>query len=301
MVIGNLCPMTEAKYRNSRAVDHTGAFCQFSVDLLKRLLCLSRVEVVSLPGYKECHQMESIRNSYTNEDNVDADMGIRDVTITEGSTIILVLSNFPKSCLDFTLLIVKEETTNIPVDVSGGLGRSSLFGITISVIDQKMVSDITSSCENNLSGNFKQKQVSVISVAIPDDAELMVGVSVPANSIKAMKVFGKCVGDAIIKITYPHPLAHHPKDLVISQQRYSDFVSFFVRIRVIPRIPVRSSEVHELIGLLEAVPAHVLSENNGITERESYEQARYVFRSQCMSGGFSYEQLDQVFVVYFQK
>jgi hypothetical protein len=306
MVIGNLCPMNEARrgYRAS-PVDYAGAFAQWSVDLLKSILCLSRVEYIALPargrrgggGGGDADDTGSAEGSSS---------GAIEVAVTEGSTVMLSLSNYPEGCGAVTVLSAAgagaDEAGAAPAFAAkaGARGRNSHNGITVSVIDESRPSGPASSADSRKGKGrgavSAPAPVPVVGVTAPSEAELLVGVSGAAQtgagggSCKVIKVVGKCVGEAVLKVSYR-------QDHRLSSE-LAEVVTYFVKMRVVPRIPVHSSAAHELIGLLEAVPARIVQGNAGVAQPASYEQARFVFRCQCMSGGFSYEKQDQVCILF---
>jgi hypothetical protein len=69
----------------------------------------------------------------------------------------------------------------------------------------------------------------------------------------------------------------------------SSMSTHFIKLRVIPRVPVHMSSVLELIGLLESVSC-----NSSQNDLSATRQTSLVFRASCMIGGFSSALEDEV-------
>ena len=213
----------------NKKLDFIGLFCEFSVDLLKRLLCLSRVEHILIPlrnkgwqgvgEYKECKKLYSHMETSPSSG--------AEIAITEGSEVRLVLSKFPRSYGD--VVYVSDDTSQSALKSSAGRH------VIASIIHNAPLSDSV--------GNGEP----VVLVHVPGEVEISPGMTenVVSSSIRVINVSGVNVGDATLKISY-----RAPPSAGNNYESVDD--SYFVRLRVIPRIPISSSAVHELIGLVEA-------------------------------------------------
>lgn len=249
MILGNL---QSSSYRRIATYTNSDSFCQFTVQLLKTVLCISRKEYISLKANDRLSRPEKFVSEHV-------------LSVTEGSSLSLIFFDCPKYCKD------------IDLDCSDTEFRKKDSSSNICV---RIVSDSEST--NVPAESVHKLDTPIIRLVLMDEVELNADIQHRSNVCRrVLRIEAVSVGCGIIGISVPAFLNENSKtaDVVV-----------FLKIYVVPRVPVENTMAHELLGLLECVPNFP----------NSLEHARCVMRAQCMSRlDITYENLEQVSLLFF--
>ena len=258
LILGKLCP--DAKVGTKDSGKGGGNFAIFAVNILKSILCLSRVEPIHA-----CTQRQFASDPLkTNVCRSTSEDKQREVAVTIESSIYFLLCDFPPHCSEVCLDAAPTSAESVDSN-----GTPPVNCVRVQVMHQ------APDFELDIGG-------SDASASIPTEAT--VSVRFETDYERMLVVRGVRVGEALIKITYTS------NNLEADMGNVERTNSIYLRVQVLPHIATASTAVHELIGLLEAthIVWHVRKERKHWNA--AVDAARLVFQAHCMRMDFSCEE-----------
>lgn len=280
-MIGNIRPSKKSINYSSAPDSALHSFARFSVKLLKDVLCLSRAVYLNISSSYASTDKNSCLGSEVLVHDLDAKVQENQVlSITEGSTLFLGLHGCPVKNAEIVIDVVNVEQCML--NAHSRLGTRPTGVVCISTIEQRHVDGSELGSRPVIRLNTRGRIDFVSPFGITDGGDIVCG---------SVHVEGVSAGEAVLKISYTESVV----GLARSDEINAVESVKFIKICVLPRIPVLSSAAHELIGLLEAD-----YENSGDgTDCNSF--VHCIFQAQCMYTNISYEKLENVSLLkYFR-
>ena len=271
------------------------------MNYLKTVLCLTRSVSIPLRGVtsKFTPDKNEISSILTPPEKFSFSF-----CITEGSKLVLNLQDLPVHSRNSALVIDINESKSRNMR-SGSLIASSEYNeddmLSETVSQRKLnitpgavrISVIRHSASSALAVDSVSSIAVITALGSPEDAS-DIQFNTTADSEKSsnigISIVGKSPGELVIKIAVPLSLQSTSMYGVSHKDSGAPEDYYFVKIFVIPRVPVSVTSVHEFIGLLESI-----QENNTGSDHVVQESG-LLFRSQCMNDSFSASTEDEVYL-----